>query len=310
MVWKVMHRDTSEAADREAPAMPEAGTVRAQILRVRPGAAVEGAVWDLLAAEEPLEIRVGTGPADDRRARTIAVTMRTPGHDDELAVGFLLNERIIPDADAVAEVDREEPEDAGRSIERIIRVDLQPDVAIDPERFRRATLTNSSCGVCGTATLRALNLDGARPLAGRGPMIDASTVHRLPEALRSEQSIFERTGGLHGAALVDVDGHLLAVREDIGRHNAVDKLVGARALGRLGAGAEPAALVVSGRVGFEIVQKAVAAALPIVAAVGSPSSLAVEVAEAFGLTLLGFVGPDRFNVYSAPWRVRLDRTVP
>ena len=291
--------------------MPDPGTVRTRVRRVRAEGAGAGVVWDLLAAEEPMEIRVGSGPPGERSVRTIAVTMRTPGHDDELAVGFLLGERIITSSDQVEEVAREEPEDAGRSIDRIVRVDLKPGVEVDPERFRRNVLTNSSCGVCGTATLRALNLEGCRPRAGRGPVIDAAVVHRLPEALRSRQSVFERTGGLHASALVTAGGGLIAVREDIGRHNTVDKLVGARALGTLDGpaaaeGAEPAALLVSGRAGFEIVQKAVAAGLPVVAAVGAPSSLAVEVAEAFGLTLLGFVGPDRFNIYSGPWRVRVE----
>jgi FdhD protein len=238
--------------------------------------------------------------------------MRTPGHDPELAVGFLLGERLVSSADEIEEVAREEPEDAGRSIDRIIRVDLRPGVEVDLDRFARSVLTNSSCGVCGTATLRALNLDGCRPDTGRGPVVAAGVIHRLPEALRGRQLVFRRTGGLHAAAMVDAGGGLIAVREDIGRHNAVDKLVGARALGTLdgpaaggasGESSEAAILLVSGRVGFEIVQKAVTAGIPIVAAVGAPSSLAVEVAEAFGLTLLGFVGPERFNVYSGPRRV-------
>ncbi|WP_231749333.1 formate dehydrogenase accessory sulfurtransferase FdhD [Tautonia plasticadhaerens] len=267
-------------------------------------------VWDLLAAEEPMEIRVGCGPVDRRSVRTIGVTMRTPGHDDELAVGFLLGERIITSPEQIDEVAREEPEDAGRSIDRIVRVDLKPGVEVDLDRFARSVLTNSSCGVCGTATLRALNLDGCRPNPGHGPVVDAEVIHRLPEALIDRQLVFNRTGGLHAAALVDAEGGLIAVREDIGRHNTVDKLVGARAIGTLdgpagGAGAEAAILFVSGRAGFEIVQKAVTAAIPIVSAVGAPSSLAVEVAEAFGLTLLGFVGPERFNVYSGPWRIRV-----
>lgn len=288
------------------------GSVRTRVQKIRVDEFGGGGevVWDLLAAEEPMEIRVGSGPVGRRSVRTIGVTMRTPGHDDELAVGFLLGERIISSADQIDEVAREEPEDAGRSIDRIVRVDLKPGVEVDLDRFARSVLTNSSCGVCGTATLRALNLDGCRPSPGHGPVVDAEVIHRLPEALVDRQLVFNRTGGLHAAALVDAGGGLLAVREDIGRHNTVDKLVGSRAIGTLdgpagGPGAEAAILLVSGRAGFEIVQKAVTAGIPIVSAVGAPSSLAVEVAEAFGLTLLGFVGPARFNVYSGPWRIRV-----
>ncbi|MEW4568671.1 formate dehydrogenase accessory sulfurtransferase FdhD [Tautonia sp. JC769] len=290
--------------------MPGPESVRSRVQRVRADGDGRGAeiVWDRLAAEEPMEIRLGFGPSGRRAVRTIGITMRTPGHDPELAVGFLLNERVIPSADAIDEVAREEPEDAGRSLDRIIRVDLKPGIEVDLDRFARNVLTNSSCGVCGTATLRALNLDGCRPNPGHGPVIEAETIHGLPALLRDHQRGFVETGGLHAAALFDPDGSLIAAREDIGRHNTVDKLIGARALGTLDGphpDAEPAILLVSGRAGFEIVQKAVTAALPIVAAVGAPSSLAVEVAEAFGLTLCGFVGPRRFNVYSAPWRVRV-----
>ena len=202
--------------------------------------------------------------------------MRTPGNDEELAVGLLLSERVIGSAADVAWVGREDPEDAGRSIDRIIRVDLAPGVEVDFGRVARGAMSNSSCGVCGTATLKALNLDGCRPLPSKGPVVRASVIHQLPEALRDRQEVFDRTGGLHGAALVSVEGALIAVREDVGRHNAVDKLVGARALGTFDgpeAGELPAILVVSGRVGFEIAQKAAAAALPIIAAVGAPSSL-------------------------------------
>lgn len=283
-------------------------SVRTRVQRVRAHGGEAEILWDRLAPEEPMEIRLGFGPINRRAVRTIGITMRTPGHDAELAVGFLLNERVIPSAEAIDEVAREEPEDAGRSLDRIIRVDLKPRIEVDLERFARNVLTNSSCGVCGTATLRALNLDGCRPNPAHGPVVEAETIHRLPDLLRYHQRVFVETGGLHAAALLDAQGSLIAAREDIGRHNTVDKLIGARALGTLDGphpDADPAILLVSGRAGFEIVQKAVTARLPIVAAVGAPSSLAVEVAETFGLTLCGFVGPDRFNVYSAPWRVRV-----
>ena len=286
--------------------MQRPGIVRARVQKVRADGGGAGVVWDLLAAEEPLEIRIGLGPEGDRRVRTLGVTMRTPGHDEELAVGLLLNERVIGSVAEIAGVGREDLEDAGRSIERIIRVDLEPGFEVDLDRVARGRLTNSSCGVCGSASLKVLNLDGCRPMPSKGPVVRSAVIHRLPEALRDRQEVFDRTGGLHGAALVGVEGGVIAVREDIGRHNAVDKLVGARALETFDgpeAGEVPAILVVSGRVGFEIAQKAAAASLPIIAAVGAPSSLAVEVAESFGLTLLGFVGPERFNIYSGPWRI-------
>ncbi|CAN5746685.1 formate dehydrogenase accessory sulfurtransferase FdhD [soil metagenome] len=282
-------------------------TVRAKIRRVRAGGPGEGVAWDLLAAEGPLEIRLGVGQADRRSTRSVAVTMRTPGNDDELAIGLLLAERIIPGPEAIAEVGTEAPEDCSPRGGEVIRVDLHPEITIDFRRFDRNFFATSSCGVCGKASLRALGLDEGRPLHGVGAPIDAELIYRWPEALRRRQSVFEATGGLHGSALMAIDGRFLAVREDIGRHNAVDKLMGARSLGTLdgpAADSEAVALLVSGRVGFEIVQKAVAGGIPIVLAVGAPSSLAVEVAEAFGLTLIGFVGPERFNIYCGDWRVR------
>ena len=295
--------------------MDNVGFVRTRIQKVRADGLGEEIVWDRLASEEPMEIRLGFGPSDRRAVRTIGVTMRTPGHDAELAVGYLLGERVVASVDEIDEVAREEPEDAGRSMDRIIRVDLKPGVEVDLDRFSRNVLTNSSCGVCGTATLRALNLDGCRPNPSHGPIVKAELIHRLPELLRNAQRVFQETGGLHAAALIDAHGGLIAVREDIGRHNTVDKLVGARALGTVdgpsaSTGEEAAILCVSGRAGFEIVQKAVTARIPIIAAVGAPSSLAVEVAETFGLTLCGFVGPRRFNLYSAPWRIRVEAAEP
>lgn len=267
--------------------------------------------WDLVAAEEPLEIRLG--PHDPRRERRqprpVAVTMRTPGHDDELALGFLLNERIINDVGDVEGVVMESSTTPvpGRHLGDVVRVDLCPGVTIDPNRMERNFAATSSCGVCGKASLRALGLDGCGDLSSRGPEVDAATMHDLPARLRQSQSLFESTGGLHAAALFTPDGSLLGVREDVGRHNTVDKLIGARALGRFDRPidpSEPLGLLVSGRIGFEIVQKALVSGIALIVAVGAPTSLAVEVAEAFGQTVIGFTSAQRFNVYCGSWRVR------
>ncbi len=287
----------------------KSGSVRARVLRIKPDRNDPELIWDRLTIEDPLEIRVGAGEGASKTVQSLGLTMRTPGHDEELAAGFLLSEQVISSVDDIEEIAREEPEDAGRSIDRIIRVDLKPTISVDLERVRRRGLINSSCGVCGTATLETLGLDRCRPLLDETKSrLETNLVFQLPEILTAQQSLFSETGGIHAAALVDLAGDVIMVREDIGRHNTVDKLIGARALAlkesldqeRWCCGV---VLVVSGRAGFDIVQKAVVARIPILAAIGAPSSLAVEVATTFGITLLGFVGPRRFNVYSAPWRL-------
>jgi len=251
---------------------------------------------DSVAVEEPLEIVLGFGPPGNRTRRTIAVTMRTPtGHDGELAAGFLYTEGVIADrADLESLSSGEHP--------NVVRVELRPGVP-EPAGTERHFLATSSCGVCGKTTLETL----ARrlgPLPGSDrPVLAVATVHRLPDTLREAQPTFDRTGGLHAAALFDFGGQLRSVREDVGRHNALDKLIGSELL----AGRLPLAerlLLVSGRASFELTQKAVAAGIPVLAAVGAPSSLAVELADRFGLTLLGFVRDRRFNVYTHPGRLR------
>lgn len=247
---------------------------------------------DMLAVEEPLEIRLGTGGAH----RTVSVTMRTPGHDPELAVGFLFTEGIISARDQVASA-------RGCRSGNVVRVDLRPGVPVEFDRLERHFYTASSCGVCGKTSLDAVRVQARTcPTPGR-PVLDPSIVHRLPDALRAGQAVFDRTGGLHAAALFDPAGTLLAVREDVGRHNALDKLIGAEFL----AGRTPLAeriLLLSGRVSFELVQKAAVAGVPVVAAVGAPSSLAVELARDRGMTVVGFVRHDRFNVYTGADRIR------
>ncbi len=253
---------------------------------------------DLLAAEEPLEIRINTDGTD----HAISVTMRTPGNDFELAVGFLYTEGILGGRDDVDQVRY----CVGGPVEQqynIVTVALRPGVEFDESSVKRNFYTTSSCGICGKASLEALAVKGA-PAIPAGPVVDASTLAALPEKLRASQKVFERTGGLHAAGLFDPDGRLVASREDVGRHNAVDKLVGWLLMeGKLPAGER--ILMVSGRASFEILQKALAARIPMVAAVSAPSSLAVATAEEYGMTLAGFVRGDSLNVYAGAQRVRV-----
>jgi FdhD protein len=235
---------------------------------------------DALVAEEPVEFRLGETP--------IAVLMRTPGHDADLARGFALTEGIVLQPSEIAGIEPVGPEAEGR-----YRVVLADGVVIDPEQFRRNLYTTSSCGVCGKASIDAVMI-AARP-APAGPPLTDDLVLALPRRLAVGQTVFAETGGLHGAAIFDGDGGLLAVREDVGRHNAVDKAIGALSTERWPLG--PLILMVSGRVGFEIAQKAAVAGIPVVAGVSAASSLAVELGEELGMTIIGFVRSDGFNVY-------------
>jgi len=241
---------------------------------------------DLLAVEEPLEIRLGD--------KTISLTMRTPGHDPELAAGFLFTEGILDGPRQIRDI---------QHAKNSITVQLNPDVQVDFERLQRNFYTTSSCGVCGKASIEALRMQGCPVLPRSLAAVEAEVIHRLPQAQRDEQAVFQKTGGLHAAALFDFQGKLIILREDVGRHNAVDKLIGARML----AGHTPLSdtlLLVSGRASFELTQKALMAGIPILAAVGAPSSLAVETAQRFNMTLLGFVRDGRFNIYSGAERIR------
>jgi FdhD protein len=242
---------------------------------------------DLLAVEEPLEIRLGD--------RNVAITMRTPGNDAELAAGFLFTEGILRAPGQIAKIT------PGKR--NVIHVELASEDGVDLERLERHFYLTSSCGVCGKASIEALETIGCEIPPRERPLIDPDVIHKLPETLRAKQQVFDRTGGLHAAALFDVDGTLRNVREDVGRHNAVDKLVGAAFL----KGETPLndhLLLVSGRASFELVQKALMAGIPVLAAVGAPSSLAVELALRYGMTLMGFVRDRRFNVYSGSSRLR------
>ncbi len=252
---------------------------------------------DDLAAEEPLQILACGNP--------LVVTMRTPGHDRELAAGFLWTEGLIRSRDQILSfIDRQSASELAliNIDSNTVNVELRDDVA-KPETPQRNFLSNSSCGLCGKTSIDAVRTRGLQPLP-LGFTMDAETLTSLPAKLRAEQPIFDRTGGLHAAALFNAEGHFLALREDIGRHNAVDKVVGWALL----QGMIPLSshvLLVSGRGGFEIVQKAIAAGVPIVASVSAPSSLAVQLARELNLTLIGFLRGRRFVVYSGESRCRM-----
>jgi FdhD protein len=252
-------------------------------------------VQDSIAAEEPLEIRVAGAPLN--------VTMRTPGHDLELAAGFLFTEGIIASTDQIAGIRVVVPQNGTKS--NVVDVELK-ETSFDADDLRRNFFAASSCGICGKASIEAIRTRGL-PHPDRAFRFEAELLCSLPERLRGEQAVFGRTGGLHAAALFDATGTLMAVREDIGRHNAVDKVIGWALLERrLPLSAH--VMLVSGRGGFEIVQKTLAAGIPILASVSAPSSLAVKLAREFGLTLAGFLRGRRFVIYSGEFRcVAADR---
>jgi FdhD protein len=259
-------------------------------VRVRP---------DTLATEEPMEIRLLTGQA----TQTVAVTMRTPGADFELAAGFLYGEGIIDSPDDVQKISYciDSDLDAEQRY-NIVNVELRGGHEFDLRPLERHFYTTSACGVCGKASLEQLELRGC-PVMTAGPEVSAEVINTLPEKLREAQGLFDATGGLHAAALFDDKGELIALREDVGRHNATDKLVGWALLeGRLPL--TDHIVMVSGRSSFEILQKSLAAGAPVVCAISAPSSLAVDVAKQFGMTLVGFLRGGRFNVYSGSERIK------
>jgi FdhD protein len=253
---------------------------------------------DALATEEPMEIRV----ISDGSRQTVAVTMRTPGADFELAAGFLYGEGIISSPEDIKKISYcVDPEVDAEQQYNIVNVELRAGRKYDPRPLERHFYTTSACGVCGKASLEQLELRGC-PVIPPGPEIAAEKIYGLPQKLREAQGLFEATGGLHAAALFDAEGDLIALREDVGRHNATDKLIGWALLdGRLPLSNH--AVMVSGRSSFEILQKCLTAGVPIVCAISAPSSLAVDVARRFNITLVGFLRGNRFNVYSAPERV-------
>lgn len=254
---------------------------------------------DVLAVEEPLEIRLGFEKNGKFTHQAISITMRTPDNDFELAAGFLFTEGILNNSNQILDIKY-----CGKmgqtGFENTVRVDLEKNVDIDFKRLQRHFYTSSSCGVCGKTSIEALQT-GVKPIKSN-IKINSDLIHQLPNKLRESQNIFDQTGGLHASALFDVSGNLDLIREDVGRHNALDKVIGAKFLQNK-LPLEDKILLVSGRASFELVQKALMAGIPILAAVGSPSSLAVELSKEFGMTLIGFVRDNRFNIYSESKRV-------
>ena len=276
--------------DAEAPA----GIARVEVDVVTDGVAARAD--DAVSIEEPLQIRLRHGPADARRQTDVAVTMRTPGDDAALALGFLHTEGIIESAAVVTSLDE---------AENVITVSLAPSAEFDPEALRRNTYATSSCGICGKASIEAVRVAIPDRAGADRFAVEARTLEGLPASLRAHQAGFERTGGIHASATFGPDGAIGRVAEDVGRHNALDKLIGSYladdALPLTGFG-----LLFSGRASFELVQKAAVAGCPFVAAIGPPSSLAVELAAEQRMTLVGFLRAGRFNVYTLPHRVRTE----
>jgi FdhD protein len=253
---------------------PPYSTTKVDVVRVP-----DGETQDVVAVEEPLEIRINRVP--------VAVTMRTPGHDEELALGFALSEGLRPEGAQL-------PDDLAANT-----VDLDAP-GFDPARLARSFYTSSSCGVCGKGALEAVSVEALRVTSEL--TVSARLIAVLPDRLRAAQPAFEATGGIHATGLFDEHGDLLCLREDVGRHNALDKVIGWAFRGGL-LPLDRSVLCVSGRLSFELVQKAAVAGCPVLVAVGAPSSLAVELAKDRGVTLCGFVRGGRLNVYSEPWRV-------
>ncbi|MDX1508392.1 MAG: formate dehydrogenase accessory sulfurtransferase FdhD [Woeseiaceae bacterium] len=257
---------------------------------------------DRVAVEEPLEIRLGYSTPDGRATRSVSITMRTPGDDRELAAGFLLTEAIVTKAGDIAAVETCGPPAPDSGNHNVIRVELGKDVAVDLGRLQRHFYTTSSCGVCGKTSLDALRVSGCEPFDAARPVFRENVLTGIPESLRQAQATFDKTGGLHAAAAFNADGELVCVMEDVGRHNAVDKVVG-RLLLDDRIPANELGLMVSGRASFELMQKALVAGMPLLAAVSAPSSLAVQLAREFNMTLVGFLRGDTFNVYSGDERI-------
>jgi FdhD protein len=277
---------------------PGKGLSRVNISRLADGRLVDRK--DVVTVEEPLEIRVEFTRNGVRETSAVSVTMRTPGNDFELAAGFLYGEGLLRAREDVAEISycqSDEPQ-----MYNIVVVKLRPGTFFDPGALSRNFYMSSSCGVCGKASLEAVEVRGCEQIPDEGLNVNQAILSGLPDKLRTQQDLFDRTGGIHAAGRFDEVGELVSVREDVGRHNAVDKVVGKAFLaGELPLGRT--VLAVSGRTSFEIMQKALAAGIPLVVAVGAPSSLAVDLARRFNMSLLGFTRSDGFNVYAGAERI-------
>jgi FdhD protein len=252
---------------------------------------------DLLATEEPLEIKLEYSDHGKRVQKSISVTMRTPGNDEELACGFLYTEGIIRQYNDITSISK-----PGKDDENTLLLSLADGVIVATQNLERNFYTTSSCGVCGKASIEAVRVACTIPDLPDSLRVSKDVIYKLPDLLRRRQDVFENTGGLHACALFEADGTLLLSREDVGRHNALDKLAGAA----LTSGMLPLSrhvLMLSGRISFELVQKAIMAGIRVIAAVGAPSSLAAEMAEEWGVTLIGFLRGERFNIYSGAERI-------
>lgn len=259
-------------------------------------------VEDHVAVEEPLEIRLGYKSATGRTATSLSITMRTPGFDAELAVGFLHSESIVTRREDIQNVEHCGPPAPDTGIHNIVRVDLASHVTVDLDRLQRHFYTTSSCGVCGKSSLEALRTTGAVRLDSDTARFSRDILTAMPGALRERQQTFDQTGGLHAAAVFDSRGEILVVHEDVGRHNAVDKVIGTLLM-RNQLPASNLGLLVSGRASFELMQKTLVAGIPLLAAVSAPSSLAVQLANEFNVSLVGFLRGETFNIYSAGERI-------
>ena len=255
-------------------------------------------VTDFLSVEEPLEIHIAGEFEGIEFSRSVVVTMRTPGNDEELALGFLFNEGIISGFSDVGNVWTKGCNFVGVTLETGVRVELE-----SMEKLDRHSFVNSSCGVCGKTSIAAV-MQRRKSHIDSTASVSRDIIPALPSALRNQQPDFAHTGGVHASALFDLEGNLIVVREDVGRHNALDKLIGSQLVAQK-LPLHKSILLLSGRASFELIQKAAGAGIPIVAAVGAPSSLAVELANDCGITLLGFVRDDRFNVYTGDQRIRV-----
>lgn len=272
---------------------------QSEISRVEKNAS-HRSITDTLAVEEPLEIRLGLVENGKFVHKAVSITMRTPGNDFELAAGFLFTEGILQNPAQIKTIKH-----CGRfpNNQNTVRLDLTEHAEVNLEKLARNFYTTSSCGVCGKSSLEALIVSGAKKIDENISLrVSAETIHALPQKLLENQTVFGATGGLHAAALFDANGNLVDLREDVGRHNAVDKLIGAKFLENA-LPLDDRILFLSGRASFELVQKAVMAKIPVICAVGAPSSLAVEAAKDFNITLLGFVRDERFNIYSGEHRL-------
>ncbi len=273
--------------------IPDSALTTSPVIRLRAGKFET--IQDALVVEEPLEIRLGyNDPRKGRIHKSISITMRTPGNDVALALGFLYAESIISSLEMVTAIDT--------TTTNVIRIELANNASFDSQRLERHFYTTSSCGVCGKASLESLSLAGFDAITHDAFVVNAGVLYQLAEKLKTQQTLFRQTGGNHATALFDAAGNVSLIAEDVGRHNAMDKLLGTL-LQQKGLPLTDHGILVSGRASFELLQKALSGKCSLLAAVGAPSSLAVELAQEFNITLVGFLGDARLNIYSGAHRI-------